>query len=177
MSLATKKFRDVFGFPPLGIPPQLYNTGSAAGTAIQVAAVGSASGNVAPFRKWVFIGQTGSGATTTLWNAWIAAGSGSAGSASVMLPATSTSTFSGSNSFAAAGVGSLVFGSQCNIVMEIRGEYIAGLGSNFTWIKPVMSITGASAFMALLSLGFVSGSEPASNYDVVGAVFQETDAF
>lgn len=173
----TKTFRNVFGFVPLGIAPGLYATGSVAGTAIQVAAVGSNSGNVAPFRKWVFVGQTGSGGATTLWNAWIAAGSGSAGSASVMLPATSTSTFSGSNSFAAAGVGSLVFGSQMNLVMEIRAEYIAGLGSNFTWIKPVMSITGASAYAALLSLGFLSGTEPASNYDVVGAVFQETDAF
>ncbi len=177
MSLATKKFRDVFGFPTLGIPPQVYATGSVAGPAIQVAAVGSASGNIAPFRKWVFVGQTGSGATTTLWNAWIAAGSGSGASASVILPATSTSTFSGSNSFAATAAGSVVFGSQCYIVMEIRGEYIAGLGSNFSWIKPVMSISGASACAALLALGTVSGSEPASNYDVTGAVFQETDAF
>lgn len=174
---ATKKFRDVFGFLAQGIPPQLYATGSVAGTAIQVAAAGSLLGNVGGFKKWVFIGQTGSGATTTLWNAWIAAGSGSAGSASVMLPATSTTTFSGSNSFAAAGAGSLVFGSLTNIVMEIRGEYIAGLGSNFTWIKPVMSITGASAYMALMSLGFLAGAEPASNYDSVGAVFVETDAY
>ncbi len=173
---ATKKFRDVFGFLSR-IPPGLYATGSAAGTAIQVQAVGSASGNVPPFRKWVFIGQTGSGATTTLWNAWINAGSGSGTSCSVILPASSTSTFSGSNSLSATGPGSLVFGSATNIVMEIRGEYIAGLGSNFSWIRPVMSITGASAFMALVGLGFVSGSEPASNYDVLGSVFQETDAF
>src|SRR5208282_3388816 len=100
---ATKKFRDVFSFQALGIPPQLYATGSTAGTAIQIAAVGSASGNLAGFKKWVFIGQTGSGATTTTWNAWINGGSGSGASASVILPATSTSTFSGSNSFAAAG--------------------------------------------------------------------------
>ncbi len=94
-----------------------------------------------------------------------------------MLPASSTSTFSGSNSFALAGPGSLVYGSNANVVMEIRAEYLAGLGSNYSWIKPVMSITGASAFAALLSLGFVSGSEPASNYDSVGSVFAETDAF
>jgi|SRR5580698_542094 hypothetical protein len=174
---ATKKFRDVFSFQGPGIPPQLYATGSVAGTAIQVAAAGSLTGNLAGFKKWVFIGQTGSGGATTLWNAWIAAGSGSAGSASIILPATSTSTFSGSNSFAVGSAGSVVFGSQANIVMEIRGEYIAGLGSNFSWIRPVMSITGASAYAALLSLGFVSGSEPASNYDIVGAVFAETDAF
>ena len=177
MSLASKKFHDVFSFPVLGIPPQLYATGSVAGAAVQIAAGGSLTGNVGGAKKWVFIGQTGSGGATTQWNAWLAGGSGSGTSASVMLPATSTSTFSGSNSFAAGSAGSVVFGSQCNIIMEIRNEYIAGLGSNFTWIKPVMSITGASAYAALLTLGTVYGSEPASNYDAVGAVFQETDAF
>ena len=174
---ATKRFHDVFGFPALGIPPQLYATGSVAGTAIQIAAAGSLTGNVAGFKKWVFIGQTGSGGATTTWNAWIAAGSGSAGSASIILPATSTSTFSGSNSFGASSAASVVFGSQTNIIMEIRGEYIGGIGSNFSWIRPVMCITVASAYAALLSLGFLSGSEPASNFDAVGAVFQETDAF
>ncbi len=172
---ATKKFRDVFSFPALGIPPQLYATGSASGTQFAVAALGSATGNVGGFKKWVFIGMTGSGATTTTWNFWVSGGSASTGNSA--LPSTSTSIFSGSNSFAATGVGSLVFGSQANVVMEVRAEYLAGLGSTINWIRPIMSITGASAYGALLSLAFLAGAEPASNYDVVGAVFQETDAF
>lgn len=172
---ATKKFRDVFSFPALGIPPQLYNVGSTSGPQFAVTALGSATGNVGGFKKWVFIGMTGSGATTTTWNFWVSGGSVSTGNS--MLPATSTSVFSGSNSFAAAGVGSLVFGSQCNVVMEVRGEYLQGLGSTINWIRPIMSITTASAYGALLSLAFLSGSEPASNFDVVGAVFAETDAF
>lgn len=195
---ANVKFRDQFSFPAAGIPPQMYATGSAAGAAIQVAAGTATSagpvGNYGNFKKWVFILQTGSGATTTLWNAWIAAGSGSATSASVILPASSTSTFSGSASYGSIFVvqpnnsaqsysylGSS-FGSQAVMVMEIRGEYINGLGSNFTWIKPVMSVSGASAYGALLSLAFSGGSSPASNYDFgsyngVGFCLQETDAF
>jgi hypothetical protein len=175
---ATRKFRDEFAFPQLGIPPQLYATGSTAGNAIQVAAGQATSagpaGNYGNFKKWAFILQTGSGAATTLWNAWIAAGSGSAGSASVMLPASSTSTFSGSGTYGIA----TQFGSAAAIVMEVRGEYIQGLNSGFSWIKPVMSITTASAYAALLSLAYASGSEQASLYDVnSGFVLQETDAF
>jgi hypothetical protein len=183
---AALTFRNVFSFPALGIPPQLYATGSAAGTAIQVTAGQATSagpaGNYANFKKWVFILQTGSGATTTLWNAWIAGGSGSAGSASIMLPASSTSTFSGSGTYGVT----TQFGSAGVLVMEIRGEYINGLNSNFSWIKPVMSITGASAYAALLSLAFLGGSEQASLYDfnsttsagvTTGFCMQETDAF
>lgn len=172
---ASKKFRDVFAFPALGVPPQLYATGSASGGQFAVAALGSNTGNVAGFKKWVFVGMTGSGATTTLWNFWVSGGSASTGNA--MLPATSTAVFSGSNSFAATGVGSLAFGSQCNVVIEVRQEYLAGLNSTINWIRPIMSVSGASAYGAVLSLAFLSGSEPASNFDKIGAVFYELDAF
>ena len=175
---ANVKFRDVFSFPAIGIVPQILATGSIAGSAIQVACGLATSagpaGNQANFKKWAFIMQTGSAAATTLFNAWIAAGSGSATSASVMLPASSTSTFSGSGTY---GV-STQFGSTAVVVMEIRGEYINGLGSNFTWIRPVMSVTNASGVAALLSLAFDGGCEQASLYDFnTGFCLQETDAF
>jgi hypothetical protein len=173
---ATKKFRDVFSFPTSpSIPPQLYATGSKNGSGVAVAALGSATGNVAGFKKWVFVGQTGSGGVATTWNFWVSGGSVSGGNS--MLPATSTSVFSGSNSFAATAAGSVVFGSNANVVIEVRAEYLGGLGSNILWIQPVMSITGASAYAALLALAFLSGSEPASLYDSTGAVFMELDAF
>ena len=175
---AAVKFRDVFAFPALGIPPSVYATGSVAGSGIQVACVPATSagpaGNYGNFKKWAFIGQTGSGAATTLYKFWIAAGSGSATSISVMLPATSTSQISGSATYGAA----TQFGSAGVVVMEIRGEYINGLGSNFTWIAPVMSVTTASGTAALLSLAFDGASEQASLYDVnSGFCLQETDAF
>jgi len=178
------KFTDVFAFPAIGVPPQLYNTGSTGGTAIQVtcgqATSAGPAGNYLNFKKWVFIVQTGSGGNGTLWNTWIAGGSGSAGSASVMLPATSTSTFSGSTQYV-AGVSASAngqYGSANIIVMEIRGEYIQGLGSGFSWIKPVVSITGASAYVSLLSMAFESGVEQASLGNANGGIpLQETDAF
>jgi len=181
---ANVKFRDVFSFPALGIPPQLYATGSTAGTAIQVTCGQAAStgptGNYANFKKWVFLLSMGSGAATTLWNAWIAGGSGSAGSASVILPASSTSTFSGSASYGSGSNSN--YASAGMIVMEIRGEYINGLGSNFSWIRPVASITTASGYMSLVSMAFDSGCEAAALYDFnssvgVGFVVQETDSF
>ena len=64
---ANVKFRDVFSFPAAGIPPQLYATGSTAGTAIQVtcgqAASNGPQGNYANFKKWVALVQLGSGAS------------------------------------------------------------------------------------------------------------------
>jgi hypothetical protein len=174
---ATKKFRDVFSFPVVGgaIPPQLYATGSRNGSGQAVAALGSATGNVAGFKKWLFIAQTGSGGATTAFNFWVSGGSVSGGNS--MLPATSTLTYSGANSFSAAGTGSLVFGSNMSVVIEVRQEYLLGLGSNVLWIQPVMSITGASAYASMLALAFLSGSEPASLYDATGAVFAELDAY
>lgn len=173
---ATLKFRDAFSFPALGIPPQLYATGSTAGNAVQVAAANATSagpaGNYADFKKWVFIAQTGSGGATTLWNAWIGGASASGGTFSA-LPASSTSTFSGSATY---GV-STQYGSAAAIVMEIRGEYIQNLGSGVTWLKPIVSISGASGYMSCLSLAFDSGSDPASLYDLSGYVLQETDSF
>jgi len=195
---ANVKFRDVFSFPAKGIPPQLLNTGSTQGSAIQVTAGLAASngpqGNYANFKKWAFIVQTGSGGNTTLWNAWINGGSGGATSCSVLLPASSTSTFSGSTSYGSIFVANSAnttgsysylgssFASAAVIVMEIRGEYINGLGSNFSYICPVVSITNASAYGACLSLAFDGGCEQASLYDFgsfsgVGFCLQETDSF
>lgn len=195
---ANVKFRDVFSFPALGIPPQIYATGSVQGGAIQVTAGAAASngpqGNYGNFKKWAFIAQTGSGGNTAAFNWWINGGSASGTSCSVMLPLSSTSTFTGSNSygsiFVVASANSAQsysylgsnFGSKAVAVMEIRGEYINGLGSNFSWIAPVMSITGASAYASLLSLAFDGGIEPASlcdfgSYNGVGFCLQETDSF
>jgi hypothetical protein len=195
---ANLKFRDVFSFPAKGIPPQLYAAGSTQGGAIQVTCgpptASGPTGNVANFKKWAFILQTGSGAAATTWNAWINGGSGSGGSCSVMLPASSTSTISGSGTYGSAFVVNSTnsaqsysylgsnYGSAGVIVMEIRGEYINGLGSNFSWIAPVMSITTGSAYAALLPLAYESGCGPASLYDFnsfngTGFCLAETDSF
>ncbi len=175
MTLASCKFRDMFSFPALGLPPQIRAAGSFAGTPIAVAALGSNTGNVGGAKKWVFIGMTGSGDPASLWNFWVGGGSASTGRS--ILPGTSTTTFSGSNSFSATGVGSLSFGSNALVVIEVRQEYIQGLGSFIQWIAPIMSITTGSANGALLSMATLYGAEPASNYDRYGTVFLEVDAY
>ncbi len=174
---ANLKFRDHFAFPALGVPPQLYTTGSVKGTAFPVTCSQATSlgpvGNYADFKKWVAVLNTGSGAVTTLWNAWWGGASASGGTYSA-LPATSTSTFSGSATYGIT----TQFGSAAAIVMEIRGEYLQGLNSGITWIAPIMSITTASAYAQMSVYAFDSGSDQASYYDVnSGFVLQETDAF
>ncbi len=174
---ANLKFRDIFAFPANGVPPLIYATGSAKGTAFPVTASQATSlgpvGNYADFRKWVAVLNTGSGATTTLWNAWWGGASASNGTFSI-LPATSTSTFSGSATYGIT----TQFGSAAAIVMEVRAEYLQGLNSGITWLAPIMSITTASAYASLQVYAFDAGSNQASNYDVnVGYVLQETDAF
>lgn len=170
---ASEKFRDVFGFPVPGIPPLIYAAGSVGGTAIPVAGTPSPT-----FGKWVFIGMMGSGAAANTFNFWIGGASASGGTFSA-LPSSSTAIISGSNSASATGIGSTTFGSNALVVMEIRQEYLQGLHSGITWIKPIMSITTGSCYAAVLAMGFLSQYEPASNYDFNSStyVIAETDSF
>ncbi len=171
-SFASQKFRDSFGFPVPGIPPLIFAAGSVGGTAVPV------TGSVNTFKKWVFIAQMGSGAAANTFNFWIGGASASGGTFSA-LPASSTAIISGSNSASATGVGSTTFGSNALVVMEIRQEYIQGLNSGITFIKPIMSVTTGSCYAAVLAMGFMSEYEPASNYDFHAStyVIAETDSF
>ncbi len=178
---ASLKFRDEFSFAALGILPQNRATGSFAGAAIPVAAAIATSagpaGNYANFKKWIAIVLTGSGGATSQYNAWWGGASASGGTFS-MLPASSTSTFSGSTVYSAGASASAgTYGSAAALVMEIRGEYINGLNSGITWIAPIISISGVSAYAAAVTFAFDSGSQQASLYDQTGFVLQETDAF
>lgn len=179
------KFRDVFSIPVTPVTG-VVAAGSKGGGVIPVTASISPSaatfGNIANFKKWVAIIPFGSGGATTLYNAWWAGASASGGTFS-MLPASSTSTFSASATYASSinpqysGASSVSnFGSNGVLVMEIRGEYINNLNSGINWIQPILSVTNASGTAAIVSLAFESGSEQASYYD--GAfVLQETDSF
>lgn len=175
------KFRDEFCFVAPGILPQLYAAGSTGGTAIPVAGavpttnagVTTPGGNYNDLKKWTFVVQCGSGSANALYQAWIGGASASNGTFS-MLPATSTTQFSNSGTYGFSAQSA----SNGIMVMEIRGEYISGLGSNVQWIKPIVSITNGSANVACLSLGGLSGVSPASLGDFnAGFVLAETDAF
>lgn len=181
MSFANIKFRDVFAFPALSLPPQNRATGSYAGGAIPVAGALATSagpaGNYGNFKKWGALVLCGSGATTTLFNAWWGGASASGGTFS-LLPASSTSTFSGSTQYVnGVSASNGTFGSAAAMFMEIRGEYINGLNSGITWIAPIVSISGASAYVAIADFAFVAGTNQASFFDALGFILQETDAF
>ena len=158
---ATKKFRDVFGFLPRGIAPGLYATGSTAGTAIQVAAVGGASRQHRRFASGCFIGQDEArciAAVTTTWNAWIyAAGSELCRTRhrSCFRPARPV-RFPAPIASPPQGRARGVWISHQHRHGDPRRVYRGAWVAISPRIKPVMSITGASAFMALLSLGFGS---------------------
>ncbi len=179
---ASLKFRDEFSFPALGLLPQNRATGSFAGAAIPVAAALATSagpaGNYANFKKWIAIVLTGSGAAGSMINAWWGGASASGGTFS-MLPASSTGTYSGSTPYIAGASASApgTYGSAAAIVMEIRGEYINGLNQGITWIAPIVSVGGASAYAAAVVFAFDSGSDQASLYDQTGFVLAETDSF
>jgi hypothetical protein len=51
------------------------------------------------------------------------------------------------------------------VYTEARGEMFTDLGTNGYWIKPVLVQSAVVAPVALTALGFVEGSEPASNYN------------
>ena len=173
---ATDRFRDTMLFCQTALEPTVYATGSVGGSPIPI------SGQTCPAKKFVLIGQPGSGAATTQWNFWWGGASASGGTFS-MIPSASVGLISGSTNYSAstatvpAGSGS-VYGSAGVVVIEIREEAIANLNSGITWIKPIMSVTGASGTGAVLALGYVSDYEPASYYDQpIGTVLVEADAF
>ncbi len=173
---ATDRFRDTMIFCQTALQPTVYATGSTGGTAINIA------GQTCPAKKFVLIGQPGSGAATTQWNFWWGGASASNGTFS-MIPSASTPLVSGSANYSASATGisaqsGSVYGSAGVLVVEIREEAIANLNSGITWIKPIMSVTGASGTGAVLAIGFVSDYEPASYYDQpLGAVIAEADCF
>lgn len=173
---ATDRFRDTFLFCQTAIEPTVYATGSVGGLAIPLA------GQTCPAKKFVLIGQPGSGAATTQWNFWWGGASASGGTYS-MIPSASTPIVSGSANYSASATGisaqsGSVYGSAGVLVVEIREEAIANLNSGITWIRPIMSVTGASGIGAVLAMGFVCDYEPASLYDQpLGAVIAESDAF
>ena len=148
---ATRKFRDVFGTIDDGISPQTMATGTTSGSAI-------ALGGPAPLRKLEFI---------------VNAASGSAAATLTFLLQTATASNGTFASFSTSGGGfpssaslSLSAAGKYFLYVEARDEMFTDLGTTATWVKPVFQISaGAPIPLSLTTLGFVSGSLPASNFD------------
>lgn len=167
MADATTKFRDTNGFPGAGIMPQILATGSIGTAPIPL----TSPANM--FRRMAFLGYTGSGGATTLYNAWVGGASASNGTFSV-LPSTAISVFSGSASY---GI-STQFGSGALFMIDVRLDAIRALNSGVSWIKGIMSVTTASGTGMMIPIGYNPIYQPASFYDANGGfVNQEADMF
>lgn len=150
---STKQFPDVFNFLDDGLTvTTLSATGTHSGSAMQVG--GSA---LVPWRKIGFILQAASGSAST-------------GSLTFYLQTATASggaltTFTTANQSNSSVVMSCTGAGKWYIYAEARGEMFTDLGTNGYWIKPVVIQSAAMGPAALCSLGFVMGSEPASNYN------------
>lgn len=150
---ATKQFPDVFSFLDCGLPVGGNSvSGTHSGSPMQVG--GSAA---VPWRKIGFIIE-------------IASGSTSAGVVTFYLQTATASngtyaTFTTANQSNSSVVVSATGAGKWYIYAEARGEMFTDLGTNGYWIKPVLVQSAVVCPVALTALGFVEGSEPASNYN------------
>jgi hypothetical protein len=152
MGFATEYFPDQMAFIDDGITVHAITTATTtSGSPIQM-------GGSAPFRKLEFILQMGSGST-------------SAGSVTL---AVYTATASGGAYASFTTVASAVACSQSVnasaagkwfLVTELRGECLTDLGTNGYFVKPVITTSAVVCPTSLTTLGFVSGSLPASAFN------------
>lgn len=143
VGFGTDKFRDVFSEISTGILPSLYAAGSASGSPI----------SMTNFGKVVFHLYTGSGSANATYQLAIAAASASGG------------TFTAITSLGTIISASTATGSNNVAVIEIRGEALTNLQSNYTWVKPVLVVANGSTNAAVTAHGFVVDYAPASGYD------------
>ncbi len=150
---ATRYFTDVFAFLDCGLPVGGNSvSGTHSGSAMQV---GGSQG--VPWRKIGFILEAASGST-------------SAGVVTFYLQTATASggayaTFTTSNQSASAVTISVTTSGKAYIYAEARGEMFNDLGTSGYWIKPVIVQSAVVAPVSLTALGFVQGSQPASNYN------------
>jgi hypothetical protein len=150
---ASRFFTDVFSFLDDGIAVgALAASGTHSGSAMQVG--GSAA---VPWRKIGFILEMASGST-------------SAGTVTFYLQTSTASagtfaTFSTANNSNSSIVASVSSAGKWYIYAEARGEMFTDLGTNGYWVKPVIAQSAVVCPVALTALGFVEGSQPASNYN------------
>ena len=150
---ASKYFTDVFSFLDTGLPVGGNSTsGTHSGSAIPVGGSGAI-----PWRKIGFIVE-------------IASGSTSAGTVGFYLQTATASggayaTFTTANQTASSVTVSATGAGKYYIYAEARGEMFRDLGTNGFWVKPVLVQSAVVCPVALTALGFLEGSEPASNYN------------
>ena len=148
MSFANRKFRDVFSEINAGFPPAIVAAGSSAGSAINMSGV----------RKLVF---------------HLDQGSGGAASTKLLLYGASVSTGTGSVSLGQTSIlyASATSASGGTAILEVRGEYVE-TNNTGPWIIPVLSVSGASAVVAVHCNGTLCAYQPALYNDAPAAYVQ-----
>lgn len=148
---AALKFRDVFGTIDDGISTQVMATGTTSGSPIQL-------GGPAGFKKYEFVVNAASGSAANTLTFVLQTATASNGTFASFSTVGGLFPSSASISLSAAG--------KYFLYVEARNEMFADLGTNATWVKPVFQIAAAAPIpLSLTTLGFVSGSLPASNFD------------
>lgn len=149
----TRFFTDVFSFLDCGLPVGGNSvSGTHSGSAMQVG--GSAA---VPWRKIGFVLEAASGSTSAGTVTFYLVTATASGGAYATFTTANQSNSSVSMSVSTTG--------KAYIYLEARGEMFQDLGTNGYWIKPVLAQSAVVCPVALTALGFVEGSQPASNYN------------
>jgi hypothetical protein len=150
---AAKLFTDVFAFLDCGLPVGGNSvSGTHSGSAMLVG--GSA---LMPWRKIGFILEAASGSTSAgVVTFYLQTATASAGA---------YATFTTANQSNSSVTVSVTAAGKSYIYAEARGEMFTDLGTNGYWIKPVLVQSAVVCPVALTALGFVTGTQPASNYN------------
>jgi hypothetical protein len=148
MSMKNKKYRDVFSEINAGFPPAIVAAGSSAGSAINMTGIG----------KLVF---------------HVDQGSGGAAMTRLLLYGASASTGTGSVSLGQTPImyASATSASGGTAVIEVRGEFVEN-NSTGPWVIPVLSVSGASAVVAVHANGYLTSYQPALYNDAPAAYVQ-----
>ena len=150
---STKVFTDVFDFLDCGLPVGGNSvSGTHSGSAMQVG--GSA---LMPWRKIGFILEAASGSTS--------AGTVTFYLQTASLSAAAYATFTTANQSNSSVTISPSAAGKWYLYLEARGEMFTDLGTNGYWLKPVLAQSAVVCPVSLTALGFVAGTEPASNYN------------
>lgn len=150
---ATKQFPDVFSFLDPGLPVGGNSTsGTHSGSPMQVG-----GSQAVPWRKIGFILEAASGSTSAgTVGFYLVTATASAGA---------YATFTTANNSNSSATISCTGAGKYYLYTEARGEMFTDLGTSGYWIKPVLVQSAVVCPVALTALGFVEGSEPASNYN------------
>ncbi len=141
----TLKFTNVFALIDNGVVTGVQSVGSISGSAIQL-------GGTAPLRRFVHILEGASGTASTAVVKFYLATSTASGGTFVSLSQTSQiMSATGSNKW--------------YMILDSNDTAFGDLATNALWYKTVTVVTTLALPIALTTLGYLSGSEPASNFN------------